>query len=208
MKKMTEFRLFADVEKEVAFINKLNKQGWKLEFIHLGAFYKFVKTNEKYFTTVYVTDRSNIQKMISAAVMSGYEVVPCLSIDSSMSKFLYLTGREGEVDEEFVNDNGSKLNHLKNIKNSYLFQFIIVLIPCIMLLLPAVITLRSIIKVLKNIEDLCAEHLSEFIKNTALVWGLGFIGLVMFVIAICIFRIYLRERKRYKSLKKDMALYE
>ena len=41
---INKFKLFFSLDKELAFINKMNKEGWKLVYIKCGCIYIFEKS--------------------------------------------------------------------------------------------------------------------------------------------------------------------
>ena len=51
---ITQFKMYYNLDKELEYINEMNRQGWKLVYIKCGCFYSFVKTQpDEYFTTIY-----------------------------------------------------------------------------------------------------------------------------------------------------------
>ena len=53
---ITKCKLFFSLDKELEFINKMNREGWKLVYIKCGCFYTFEKTEpDEYFTVLHAT---------------------------------------------------------------------------------------------------------------------------------------------------------
>ena len=53
---INKFKLFFSLDKELAFINKMNKEGWKLVYIKGGCIYSFEKSEpDEYFTILHAT---------------------------------------------------------------------------------------------------------------------------------------------------------
>ena len=195
MDRTTKFRMFISIEKEEAFINNMNKSGWKLEFVQFGCIFKFAKTSEEHFTTICATDKSATLKMTSAAVLSGYEVIPH-SFDG-MSNFLYLTGRKDAMDSDFFSDNQNKLVHYKNIKDFYWIQILIPLIAgLIFSLIVAMPYIPSVIKILSNIDKVPPETMQEILPLICFVLLMMFLGIFLIGYAAYIFRLYTKAKKK------------
>lgn len=68
---------FFDYEKELAYINEMNRLGWKLERVRHGRVYEFVKTEpEEYTTLIYAEKRSKLKETEALARRCGYETIP------------------------------------------------------------------------------------------------------------------------------------
>ena len=101
--KITEFKSFLDLEKEIAYINEMNKKGWKLVYIKAGCFYTFVKTQpDEYITILHAEDKENISSVTAFAAQCGYENIPHTM--DGIGELLYLTGKKSEISGEFVSD--------------------------------------------------------------------------------------------------------
>lgn len=60
--KITVFKGFFDLEKEINWINEMNKKGWKLVYIKCGSLYTFVKTEpDEYVTILHAEDKEKSQ---------------------------------------------------------------------------------------------------------------------------------------------------
>ncbi len=106
--KKSKFKLFFDYEKELEYINEMNRLGWKLERVKLGCFYSFIKTEpEEYTTLMYAEKKSRLEETSALARRCGYETIPHSS--DGMDCVLYLTGRRDEVSPVFYADEHSLL---------------------------------------------------------------------------------------------------
>lgn len=207
MKRVTKVRVFADLEKEEAYINKMNQKGWKLEYVQFGLFYTFTQSEpDEYFTVLCATDKPKILQMTSAAVLSGYENIP--HTYDGVANILYLSGRKDQVDTEFFNDNQNKLNHYKNIKKVYGYQTVLVLLLGTFFALPMIINFRPIIKILCDLNAYCAEHMSSVLTPVLLVSAMGTLGIIYWIVALYLLGLYCKTYNKYKALSSDMKLYE
>lgn len=50
--KITVFKSYFSLEKELEYINEMNKKGWKLVYIKGGCFYTFVRTQPDEYVTI------------------------------------------------------------------------------------------------------------------------------------------------------------
>lgn len=207
MKKLRKIKLFFDVEKEERFFNEMNQKGWKLEYSQFGSIFTFTESAPgEYFTAIYATDKSNVIEMTSAAILSGYESIPH-TIDGK-GNFLYLTGRKGKVDENFISDNESRRNHHKHLRTFYGAQAL----TCILTALVALITLiccsPTIVKAIERWESFCQYHSGLFIALFVAAGVIAVAFLVLCVYSTLLSRLYFKSKKHHDTLNSDMKLYE
>lgn len=106
--RLKQHKLFFDLEKELAYINEMNRLGWRLERVDLGWSYSFAKTEpEEYTTLIYAENKSKLEETAALAKRCGYELIPHTA--DGMKEALYLTGRKSEVSPVFYNDSESVL---------------------------------------------------------------------------------------------------
>ena len=90
---ITKLKLFLDLDKEIEYINKMNRNGWKLVYIKGGCLYTFVKTEpDEYFTVLYCEKKENISQISTFAAQCGYENIPHTM--DGLGDLLYLTGKK------------------------------------------------------------------------------------------------------------------
>ena len=127
---------FFDYEKELAYINEMNRLGWKLERVKHGRVYEFVKTEpEEYTTLIYAEKRSKLKETEALARRCGYETIPHKA--DGLKRLLYLTGRRFEVSPVFYNDNDSVLRAQRMIHR----RFFVMSVFCVILLLALIAVL-------------------------------------------------------------------
>lgn len=143
--KITKTKFFLDLEKEINYINNMNKKGYKLVYIKGGCIYSFIKTKpDEYTTILYATEKEQLSQMTAFIAQYGYESVPHTM--DGFGNLLYLTGKKSEVAADFINDTESKIKfnsimkrQLSRFTNIYLAMLIIFL-TCTVLLFSIAIT--------------------------------------------------------------------
>lgn len=190
---ITQFKMYYNLDKELEYINEMNRQGWKLVYIKCGCFYSFVKTQpDEYFTTMYMDDKERISQVATFAAQCGYESVPH-TIDG-IGNLLYLTAPKDKVSEEFVCDRESKIKFNSKLSIFYLIFSIIFFI------LTAVFA----------IEVTACLNLIEIASGTVFLFmtPLGIMGLICAGSAILLLSLFIKLRKKIKQLKSESFIYE
>lgn len=191
---ITKFKGFFDIDKEFEFINRMNKQGWKLVYIKVGCFYTFCKTKpDEYFTTMYIDDKDKISQVTTFAAQCGYESVPHTM--DGFGNLLYLTAPKGKVSEEFTCDREHRVKINSKLSKFYLLNSIVLLIMAALLIAETV--LFSLL--------LAEEFDIALIPITAI--G-GIIGLLASVLGIFLLVLFIKSRKKIKQLKTEGMIYE
>ena len=117
--KITQRRLFFDIEKENEYISEMNRLGWKLERVKLGWIYEFSKTGrEEYTTVIFAEEGSKVKETEALAKRCGFEPIPHRF--DGLKNVLYLCGRRDEVSPVFHNDSESLLRAHKLVKNKFI----------------------------------------------------------------------------------------
>ncbi|MBQ9375545.1 MAG: DUF2812 domain-containing protein, partial [Ruminococcus sp.] len=132
--KITKFKLFFDFEKEIEYINKMNKEGWKLVYIKAGCLFTFVIAYpDEYVTILHADKKENLSSVAAFAAQCGYESIPHTM--DGVGDVIYLTGKKDEVSADFLSDNESKLRVSQIFLNRYKTFVIAYSILAIVLLL-------------------------------------------------------------------------
>lgn len=190
---ITQFKGFFDLEKELEYINNMNKQGWKLVYIKCGCFYTYVKTQpDEYFTTIYMDDKEKISQMTTFAAQCGYESVPHTM--DGIGNLLYLTAPKGRVSEEFVCDRESKIKF-----NSKLSIFYLILSIAFFILTAVFV-----------IEAAACLNIIEISIGTVLLFmvPIGIMGLICAGSGIFLLLLFIKSHKKIKQLKAESFIYE
>lgn len=191
---ITQFKLYYDLDKELKYINNMNKQGWKLVYIKGGCFYTFVKTQpDEYFTTMYMDDKNKISQVTTFAAQCGYESIPHTM--DGIGNLLYLTAQKGKVSEEFSCDRESKS---KTYSKLSIFYFI----NCILLLLMALILISETI----FFSWVLAIEFDTALLPVTMISGI--IGLFATALGVFALLLFIKLRKRIKQLKAESLIYE
>ena len=98
---ITKCKLFFSLDKELEFINKMNREGWKLVYIKCGCFYTFEKTEpDEYFTVLHATAKEKVLELSSFAAQCGYQPIPHTM--DGFGDLLYLTARKNRQREKDI----------------------------------------------------------------------------------------------------------
>lgn len=198
---ITKFKRFYDLDKEIAYINDMNKEGWKLVFIRLGCFYTFVKTEpDEFITILHASKKEKISEITAFAAKCGYENVPH-TLDG-VGDLMYLTGKKSEVSDEFVSDNETKLEVNRIILNK--FKRYSVLFTVLLAFLAVFLLLFSLIIGFYTVNYNTDLLKAEIIPMTVLF--LLFVYLITRVVEV--FRIKSKLTKKDIELKENLNIYE
>ena len=194
--KITKYKCFFSFEKELAYINKMNREGWKLVYIKGGVIYSFEKCEpDEYFTVLHATAREKVLEISSFAAQCGYQTIPHPM--DSFGDFLYLTGKKSEVSSDFVYETSEKIDSAKRIYHS--FQTLsIIFIAISICLVPLNISYTGMI--------ISIERAS----SVSISYGVFNIVFAAAEIAICIWAIVLtvKAHRYLKQLQKESKIYE
>lgn len=193
--KITKLKLFLDLDKELEYINEMNKKGWKLVYIKGGIFFTFVKTQpDEYFTVTYTVAKEEVSKITTFAAQCGYECIPHTM--DSFGDMLYLTGKKNEVSQDFVSDRDAQIDSYKRIYNKILIWTLLYIAMTVFMIAECV---RGIYHILSADFDIVSFLLLITI-------GLCF--------ALCTFidiqagLVTRRIKKKIKKLEAEAAIYE
>lgn len=136
--KLTQIKHFFDFEKELAYLNEMNRLGWKLERLKLGCVYSFSKTEpEEYTTLIYAENRSRLEETAALAHRCGFEQIPHRF--DGMQRLLYLTGRHDEVSPVFYNDSESIIRAQRIMFKRYFVLSVVLPLICAALIAESVL---------------------------------------------------------------------
>ncbi|MBQ9673379.1 MAG: DUF2812 domain-containing protein [Ruminococcus sp.] len=192
---VTKFKIFVDLDKEINFINSMNKKGWKLVSVTLGCLYQFVKTEScEYVTVLHAEKVDKIKEVADFAKQCGYEIVPH-KLDG-ITEIIYLTGKKSEVTEEFVSDSRSKirLNQCKiHSVRGAMILFLLSGIGCVFC------TVKMLDYVLNT---------NFFSGDTVMMIFLFIATMVDFIMIFKLSRIIKRYNNKIKKLEESLHIYE
>ena len=203
--KITKFKCFFDFDKEIEYINRMNKEGWKLVYIKAGCLFTFVRTHpDEYITILHADKKENLASVAAFAAQCGYENVPHTM--DGFGDVMYLTGRKSEVSDDFVTDNESKITVNKIMLKK--FRVIVVLF--------AILTVFAVAVAVDNWYCYYNFHLvyclrynfapSAFYTTFAVIDGL--MAIICFVLLGVLFKITHRIKNKVKKLKEELSIYE
>lgn len=200
-KSNNKVKSFFDVDKELEYINQMNKKGWKLVYIKLGCFYTFVKTEpDEYTTIIYSDEKQNIASITAFAAQCGYESIP--HTNDGMGELVYFTGKKSVVSNEFVSESKEKESVYKRIYKKYRILTYIANFFFIIFLASWIFTCYSFC---------CNYSLNTIFQESSLLF-VFVVEVLYFVIfsLICLFitKACLKLRKKIKGFKTDQNIYE
>lgn len=191
---ISQVKFYMNIEKEIKYINEMNKKGWKLVYIKGGCIYTFVKTEpDEYKTILYAEKKENISHMTAFVSQYGYENIPHTM--DGLGDMMYLTGKKSEINEDFVDDTQSKLNFNKIMKKR-LSTF------CIIYHIEAVfVALLTALYV-----DLCIFDGNPFIYTFTGI--LGFVLIFTVCSDVALVKQKIKYKKNIKELQNNSIIYE
>ncbi len=193
---INKFKLFFSLDKELEFINKMNREGWKLVYIKGGCIYSFEKSEpDEYFTILHATAKEKVLEISSFAAQCGYQTIPHTM--DGFGDLLYLTGRKAEVSPEFVCEAPEKINSAERIYHRFRTFSIVFIILTVLLVLDCALILWA---------RMTAPEASVGLT----VFGVLFMLFVAIYIAMCIYVNVLtaKARRNFKQLQKESEIYE
>lgn len=193
--KITEFKLILDLDKELEYINKMNRDGWKLVYIKGGCLYTFVKTApDEYFTVIHAESKEKISEVTAFAAQCGYENIPHTM--DGFGEIMYLTGKKNEVSEEFASNCKEQASVIEKIYKKYFIFGILYIVLDILLLLEACVL---------NAFVFVPEFDAEVIPVAV---GFDIVILIYLAVSFVLFSILRKYKKKLKALQCDAMIYE
>ena len=126
-----KYRIFLSLEKELAFINKMNQQGYRLAGV-FDSYYRFKKTEEEHFTIVRAVPKERVAELSKAAEENGYTCIP--HFWDGRGNFLYLDGVRGISNEAFLSDEADLAVHKEKVHQYYRWTSVAMLLAAMFFL--------------------------------------------------------------------------
>ena len=203
--KITKLKGFFDIDKEIEYINEMNRKGWKLVYIKAGIFYTFVRIHpDEYVTILHADKKENIASVAAFAAQCGYENIPHTM--DCFGDVMYLTGKKGEVSGDFVTDNESKLavNEIM-LKKFRIFSVIF----AVLALLNTVVTIINCIYYYNFHLVYCLRYdYLPSVEYTTLVVIEVICALVLLIMMGVMLKATHRIKNKVKKLKEELSIYE
>lgn len=193
---MKKFKLFFSLDKELQFINEMNRAGWKLVYIKGGCIYHFEKTEpDEYFTILHAIEKEKVMEISAFAAQCGYQSIPHTM--DGIGDFLYLTGRKAEVSPEFVCEAPEKTESAKRIYHRFRTLSIIFVVISLLLMYESgfIVGMR-----------MADPEASGFMT----VFGILFMLFSVVYLAMCVYVVMLtaKARRSFKQLQNESEIYE
>ncbi len=204
--RITVFKAFLSRKKEQAYLNEMNKQGWKLSSLRF-AFYTFVKTEPNEFMTVlHFAERQYQTTFVRTATECGCEVAH----QESSGKYIlfYINAPVGSENIDFLTDNQSKLDFNRRLSAQYKREFIPLFAVVPFTLLPTLMSIPITYMIFRAAPDdpysLMKEHLFGYIGNAVIM----LCGLICAIMGAYILVLYSKTKREIKRISNEMKIFE
>ena len=193
---MKSLKLFFSLDKELKYINEMNKAGWKLVYIKGGCVYHFEKTEpNEYFTILHAATKEKVMEISDFAAQCGYQSVPHTM--DGLGDFLYLTGKKAEVSPEFVCEAPEKTEGAKSIYHRFRTQSIIFIALSVLLIL------ENILITGMRMTDPEAPVAFTVFSVLFMLFTAVYLAMGVYVLVLTA-----KARRNYKQLQKESEIYE
>ena len=181
---MKSLKLFFSLDKQLIYINEMNKAGWKLVYIKGGCVYHFEKTEpNEYFTILHAATKEKVMEISDFAAQFG--------------DFLYLTGKKAEVSPEFVCEAPEKTEGAKRIYHRFRTQSIIFIALSVLLIL------ENILITGMRMTDPEAPVAFTVFSVLFMLFTAVYLAMGVYVLVLTA-----KARRNYKQLQKESEIYE
>ncbi len=202
-----KFKAFYSHERELAFLEEMNKKGYRLDKVVGGNLYRFERVEEEHFTISRIVPGKNARDLIAMAKEKGYSC--CLQKPPLGLSILYLDGVRGVSDETFLSGEEDLNFHRLGLRKCYGggFAYHAVLLG----LLLVALTAMQVAAVIKFILP-WAEHGVLSVNSMDVFWEYGCVSVFGMLITIgflppmmTFFRLW-RGREKPKNWKGRVLL--
>ena len=193
---MKKSKLFFSLEKELNYINEMNKAGWKLVYIKGGCVYHFEKTEpDEYFTILHAATKEKVMEISAFAAQCGYQSIPHTM--DGYGDFLYLTGKKAEVSPEFICEAPEKAESAKRIYHRFRTLSIVFVVISLFLMYQAGFMIGT------RMADPDAS-----VALTAICVLFTLFAAVYLAMCVYVLMLTAKARRNYKQLQKESEIYE
>ena len=193
---MKKTKLFFSLEKELNYINEMNKEGWKLVYIKGGCVYHFEKTEpDEYFTILHAATKEKVMEISAFAAQCGYQSIPHTM--DGYGDFLYLTGKKAEVSPEFVCEGPEKSESAKRIYHRFRTLSIVFVVISLFLMYQAGFMIGT------RMADPDASVVLTVICVLFTLFAAAYLAMCVYVLALTA-----KARRSFKQLQSESEIYE
>ena len=193
---MKKSKLFFSLEKELNYINEMNKAGWKLVYIKGGWVYHFEKTEpDEYFTILHAATKEKVMEISAFAAQCGYQSIPHTM--DGYGDFLYLTGKKAEVSPEFICEAPEKAESAKRIYHRFRTLSIVFVVISLFLMYQAGFMIGT------RMADPDASVALTVICVLFTLFAAVYLAMCVYVLMLTA-----KARRSYKQLQKESEIYE
>lgn len=193
---MKKNKLFFSLDKELNYINEMNKAGWKLVYIKGGCVYHFEKTEpDEYFTILHAAAKEKVMEISAFAAQCGYQSIPHTM--DGYGDFLYLTGKKAEVSPEFICEAPEKAESAKRIYHRFRTLSIVFVVISLFLMYQAGFMIGT------RMADPDASVALTVICVLFTLFAAVYLAMCVYVLMLTA-----KARRSYKQLQKESEIYE
>lgn len=193
---MKKNKLFFSLDKELNYINEMNKEGWKLVYIKGGCVYHFEKTEpDEYFTILHAAAKEKVMEISAFAAQCGYQSIPHTM--DGYGDFLYLTGKKAEVSPEFICEAPEKAESAKRIYHRFRTLSIVFVVISLFLMYQAGFMIGT------RMADPDASVALTVICVLFTLFAAVYLAMCVYVLMLTA-----KARRSYKQLQKESEIYE
>ena len=193
---MKKNKLFFSLDKELNYINEMNKAGWKLVYIKGGCVYHFEKTEpDEYFTILHAAAKEKVMEISAFAAQCGYQSIPHTM--DGYGDFLYLTGKKAEVSPEFICEAPEKAESAKRIYHRVRTLSIVFVVISLFLMYQAGFMIGT------RMADPDASVALTVICVLFTLFAAVYLAMCVYVLMLTA-----KARRSYKQLQKESEIYE
>ncbi len=204
--KKTVFKAFVSREKEEAYLNKMNKQGWKLSSLRF-AFYTFEKTKpNKYITVLHFAERQYQTTFVRTVTECGCDIAH--QSNEGKNILFYINVPVGSENIDFLTDNQSKLDFKKRLNSSRKRELIALFISFAISVFPALYPLPAMIKIFTYAPEELYKIIREYTFGFVLFGIFLICGVICGIMGAYLLSLYLKTKREIKELSNEMKIFE
>lgn len=202
----TVCKIFINREKEEAYLNNMNRQGWKLSSVRT-IFYTFAKSEVKeYMTVLHFANRQYQASFVRTITECGCEIANQSNEGKNILYYISIPTESENLD--FLTDNSSRLDFKQRLNTTRKRELTMLLAGFVPLFSLALYPLPSIIKILRY----APEELHRLFTENPI--GFASIPFMLICAILCgtitahIFASYCKTKREIKEIMMEMEIFE
>ncbi len=202
----TVFKAFVSREKEEAYLNEMNKQGWRLSSVRF-ALYTFVKTEQnEYMTVLHFAERQYQTTFVRTVTECGCEIAH--QANEGKNILFYINVPVGSESIEFLTDNQSKLDSKKRLNNTRKRELGALFTAFAISVLPALYPIPAMIKIFNHAPEELYKTIREYLFGCVCFSLFAICGVICGVMGAYVLVLYCRTKREIKTISNEMKIFE